>query len=75
MLWTSGYRQSLGWIEPTITDDMGFARQVRGISELSGLSFIGSLWQHDQTSATLVGVARDAGVLAARLGLGSVAKS
>ena len=75
VLWTSGYRQSLGWIEPTITDDMGFARQVRGISELSGLSFIGSLWQHDQTSATLVGVARDAEVLAARLGLGSVAPS
>jgi putative flavoprotein involved in K+ transport len=69
VLWTSGYRQSLGWIEPSITDEMGFARQVRGVSEVPGLSFIGSLWQHDQTSATLFGVGRDAEVLAARLGL------
>jgi putative flavoprotein involved in K+ transport len=69
VLWTSGYRQSLGWIEPSITDDMGFARQVRGVSELPGLSLIGSLWQHDQTSATLFGVGRDAEVLAERLGL------
>jgi len=69
VLWTSGYRQSLGWIEPSITDEMGFARQVRGVSELPGLSLIGSLWQHDQTSATLFGVGRDAEVLAERLGL------
>jgi putative flavoprotein involved in K+ transport len=69
VLWTSGYRQSLGWIEPSITDDMGFARQVRGITEVPGLSFIGSLWQYDQTSAALFGLARDAQVLAERLGL------
>jgi putative flavoprotein involved in K+ transport len=69
VLWTSGYRQSLGWIEPSITDDMGFARQVRGVSELPGLYFIGSLWQHDQISATLFGVGRDAEVLAERMAL------
>ena len=69
VLWTSGYRQSLGWIEPSITDDMGFARQDRGVSELPGLAFIGSLWQWDQTSATLFGVGRDAEVLARRMGL------
>jgi putative flavoprotein involved in K+ transport len=69
VLWTSGYRQSLGWIEPSITDDMGFARQVRGVTEIPGLSFLGSLWQYDQTSAALFGLARDAEVLAERLGL------
>jgi hypothetical protein len=45
------------------------------MTEIPGLSFIGSLWQHDQTSATLVGVARDAEVLAERLGLGSAGSS
>jgi putative flavoprotein involved in K+ transport len=69
VLWTTGYRQSLGWIEPSVTDEMGFARQVRGVSEIPGLSFIGSLWQHDQGSATLFGVQRDAQVLAERMGL------
>ena len=71
VLWTSGYRQSLDWIEPTITDEMGFARQDRGISELPGLTFIGSLWQWDQISATLFGVGRDAEILAGRMGLSS----
>jgi putative flavoprotein involved in K+ transport len=69
ILWTSGFRQSLDWIEPSITDDMGFARQDRGVAELPGLYFIGSLWQWDQTSATLFGVGRDAEILARRMGL------
>ena len=69
VLWTTGYRQDLGWIEPSVTDEMGFARQVRGVTEIPGLYVIGSLWQHDQSSATLFGVARDAHVLAGRMGL------
>jgi len=69
VLWTAGYRQSLGWIEPSMTDDMGFARQSQGVSQIPGLFFIGSLWQHDQASATLFGVQRDAQVLAERMGL------
>ena len=69
VLWTTGYRQSLGWIEPSIIDEMGFARQVRGVSDIPGLFFIGSLWQHDQGSATLFGLQRDARVLAERMGL------
>jgi putative flavoprotein involved in K+ transport len=69
VLWTTGFRQDLRWIEPPITDEMGFARQERGVSELPGLYFIGSLWQHDQTSATLFGMPRDARVVAARMGL------
>jgi putative flavoprotein involved in K+ transport len=74
VLWSTGYRPDLSWIEPSITDEMGFPRQVRGVSELPGLSFIGSLWQHDQTSATLFGMPRDARVLAARMGLISNAR-
>ncbi len=50
---------------------MGFARQVRGVTEIPGLYLIGSLWQHDQTSATLFGVGRDARILAERMGLGT----
>jgi putative flavoprotein involved in K+ transport len=73
ILWTTGYRQDLGWIEPLITDEMGFARQVRGVTEIPGLYVIGSLWQHDQASATLVGTPRDARVLAERMGLGAAA--
>jgi putative flavoprotein involved in K+ transport len=70
ILWTTGYRQDLGWIGLPITDELGFARQTDGVSEVAGLFFIGSLWQHDQVSANLIGLQRDARVLAARMGLG-----
>jgi len=69
ILWTTGYRPDLAWIELPITDEMGFPRQVQGVSEVPGLFFLGSLWQHDQTSATLFGMPRDARVLAERMGL------
>lgn len=69
VLWTTGYRQRLDWIRPSITDEWGFARQVDGVTELPGLHLIGSLWQVDQTSATLIGMPRDARALAARLGI------
>lgn len=69
VLWTTGYRQRLDWIEPSVVDDLGFPRQWRGVSDVPGLSFIGALWQRDQGSATLFGVPRDAQALAASLGL------
>jgi hypothetical protein len=34
------------------------------VSEVPGLSFLGVLWQHNQASANLIGVAMDAGHLA-----------
>lgn len=69
VLWTTGYRQDLGWIELPVTDEMGFPRQVDGVSVIPGLYFLGGLWHRDQVSATLVGLPRDARVLAARMGL------
>jgi putative flavoprotein involved in K+ transport len=71
VLWTTGYRRDYGWIDAPITDELGFPRQVRGVAELPGLFFIGSLWQHSQASATLFGVDADARELAQRMGLGS----
>lgn len=72
VLWTTGYRQDLGWIEPPIADEQGFPRQVDGVTEIPGLYVLGSLWQRDQASATLIGVSRDARVLAGRMGLAPV---
>jgi putative flavoprotein involved in K+ transport len=69
VLWTTGYRLDYRWIDLPIFDSMGFPRQTRGVSEVPGLYFIGSLWQHNQASATLVGVDLDARALAERMGL------
>jgi putative flavoprotein involved in K+ transport len=69
VLWTSGYKFDYGWIDFPVFDAMGFPRQMRGVTHVPGLYFIGSLWQHTQASATLFGVGLDARALAERMGL------
>ena len=69
VLWTTGYRMDFDWIDAPILDEQGFPRQVDGQTEVPGLYLLGSLWQRNQTSATLVGVGHDARRLAARMGL------
>jgi putative flavoprotein involved in K+ transport len=66
VLWTTGYAPDYAWLDFPVLDEVGLPRHSRGVSEVPGLSFIGLLWQHNQTSANLVGVAADAAYLASR---------
>ena len=66
VLWTTGYRPDYGWLDLPILDEFGVPRHVRGETEVPGLSMIGALFQHDNGSANLIGVERDAAYLAAR---------
>lgn len=66
VLWTTGYTPDYGWLDPPILDESGLPRHVRGVSEVAGLTFLGLLWQHDNASANLAGVASDAAYLADR---------
>jgi putative flavoprotein involved in K+ transport len=67
VIWTSGYRLDYSWIDLPIFEANGVPRQVDGMSEQPGLSFIGLPWLRDQGSATLFGVGRDAARLAERM--------
>jgi putative flavoprotein involved in K+ transport len=64
VIWTTGYAPDYGWLDLPILDEFGVPRHVRGVSEVPGLSFLGLLWQRDNASANLAGVARDAADLA-----------
>ena len=66
VLWTSGYAPDYSWIDLPILDEFGTPRHVRGVTEVPGLMMLGMLFQHDNASANLVGVARDAEYLASR---------
>lgn len=66
VLWTSGYRLAFDWIELPIFEETGLPRHERGVTEVSGLTFIGLPWQHSMGSANLVDIASDAEHLAAR---------
>ena len=66
VLWTTGYAPDYGWLNLPILDEFGVPRQVRGVSEVPGLSFIGLLWQLTNASANLTGVDIDGAYLASR---------
>jgi putative flavoprotein involved in K+ transport len=66
VLWTTGYAPDYRWIDLPIHDEFGVPRHDRGVSEVPGLTFLGLLFQHDNASANLAGVARDAEYVAAR---------
>jgi putative flavoprotein involved in K+ transport len=67
VIWTSGYRLDFGWIDLPILDAQGAPRNVRGVTEVPGLYFLGLPWMHDQSSATLFGVGRDGAHLAEQM--------
>lgn len=65
VLWTSGYRPAFEWVELPVLDEYGLPRQRGGITEVPGLTFIGTPWLVDMGSANLVGLGRDAEALVA----------
>ena len=55
VIWATGYGLDYGWIDPPVTDELGYPRHVRGVGDLPGVYFLGLLWQHSQASASLAG--------------------
>jgi putative flavoprotein involved in K+ transport len=66
LLWTTGYAPDYGWLGLPVHGDFGLPRHSRGVSDVPGLTFLGLLWQLNNASANLGGVASDAAYLAAR---------
>ena len=75
VLWTTGYRMDYGWIDLPIFDERGYPRHRRGVTDAPGLFFVGLLWQHNQLSATLVGVTLDVAHVADRMDLPAAVSS
>ena len=57
VIWASGYRPDHSWIRLPVFDD-GRLRHRRGVTDVSGLYFVGLTWQHTRGSA-LIGWVRD----------------
>jgi putative flavoprotein involved in K+ transport len=66
VVWTTGYAPDYAWLDVPVIGEAGVPRHVRGVSDVPGLTFIGLLFQLDNGSANLTGVARDAEYLASR---------
>ena len=68
VIWATGYGLDHRWIDAPIHDECGYPSNVRGVTALPGLYFLGLLWQHSQASASLVGPALDGPYLVDMMG-------
>jgi len=65
VLWCTGFRYELSWIDLPILDAAGAPRHERGVVESApGLYFVGLLFQSAATSDVLPGLGRDAAYIA-----------
>lgn len=72
VIWCTGYREDLKWIELPVFDDHGHVMQHRGIvSSSPGLYLLGQEFLFALASATIPGVCRDAKYLAGRIAEGA----
>jgi putative flavoprotein involved in K+ transport len=61
VIWCTGYRHDLSWIDLPIFGEDGRPMHERGVvTSESGLYFVGLPWQYSAASDVLPGVGRDA---------------
>jgi len=60
VIWCTGYQTGFSWIDLPIFDGDGSPVHDRGIGKVPGLYFVGLHFQYSMSSATLIGVGRDA---------------
>jgi putative flavoprotein involved in K+ transport len=67
VVWATGYRSDYGWIQIPGLVREGHVVHRRGVTEVSGLYFLGLSWQYTRGSALLGFVQEDAAFLADRI--------
>ncbi|MGY2747832.1 flavin-containing monooxygenase [Arthrobacter sp. UYCu723] len=75
LIWATGYRASLDWIEDLPVTEWGWPVTRRGVvPELPGLYFVGMPFQYALTSGLIGGVGRDAAFVVGQLAGNTVAQ-
>jgi putative flavoprotein involved in K+ transport len=67
VVWATGYRPDYSWIDLPVFGDDGRLRHRRGVTDVSGLYFLGLTWQHTRGSALIGWVKEDARFIAERI--------
>lgn len=67
VIWATGYRPDVSWIDLPILDLDGRLTHRRGVTEIPGLYFLGLTWQWTRGSALIGWVKDDAAFLTQRL--------
>ncbi len=68
VVWATGFRLDHSFVELPVFDERGQLKHERGVTDVSGLYFLGLPWQHTRGSALLGWVKDDAQFVAQRIG-------
>jgi putative flavoprotein involved in K+ transport len=69
IIWATGYDYDYGWLRLPVLDAQGRPLQLRGVTRVPGLYFLGLHWMHTFKSGLLSGVGSDAEYLAEHMDL------
>jgi putative flavoprotein involved in K+ transport len=76
VIWATGYRSDYSWIRLAIFEEAGLRPpHRRGITEVSGLYFLGLTWQHTRGSALIGWVKEDAEFISEQIAAGQESKA
>jgi putative flavoprotein involved in K+ transport len=65
VVWCTGFHPGFSWIDLPVFDETGKPRHHRGVAEqVPGLYFLGLHFLYAMSSATLIGIDRDAAYIA-----------
>jgi putative flavoprotein involved in K+ transport len=67
VIWATGYRPDLGWVQLPVLDPQGYPVQRRGLTAVPGLYFLGLDWLHSAKSGLFAGIGEDAAYLVAQI--------
>ena len=64
VVWCTGFHPGFSWVDLPAFDEKGYPRHHRGVSDISGLYFLGLHFLYAMSSGTLIGIGRDAAYIA-----------
>jgi putative flavoprotein involved in K+ transport len=67
VIWATGYRPDLSWVQLPVLDPQGYPVQRRGVTAVPGLYVLGLDWLHSAKSGLFAGIGEDAAYLAQRI--------
>jgi putative flavoprotein involved in K+ transport len=67
VIWATGYRPDLGWVQLPVLDPEGYPVQRRGVTAVTGLYVLGLDWLHTSKSGLFAGIGEDAVYLAEQI--------
>jgi putative flavoprotein involved in K+ transport len=74
VVWATGHRHALGWVDLPVCDPHGAPQHHDGVSPVPGLYFLGLRWMRSRGSSLLGWVGEDAAYIAGQLRMRALAR-